>query len=241
MKSHLVVLVLLIAVVAQAQSSPTIKPKRKAEAAAAKQGYRHVLLRSGQSVRTVEPKEAVMRAIAVRTDRQFDLSAAQQKQLERVIERIKQQPRDIAGIGQDWTRFVKSLEGHSQPVDLGAVMDHTIRVSLLETNGDLRFFAARAERLRSETAGTKRLVGELRDLKQKMRSNPAAFEEVTAQMLDAEIAKWQAKLKTVGTDAQMVNLDLQNAMQKQAQTMQMMSSILKALREQASAITQNVR
>ena len=120
-------------------------------------------------------------------------------------------------------------------------MAHTIRTSVLETNGDLRFFAARAERLKSEIAGTRRLLAELRDLKRQMRNNAIAVQQVTPKMLDAEIAKWQQELATIGDDAQLANIDLQNAMQKQAQTMQILSNIMKMLHDSAMAVIRNIR
>ena len=111
---------------------------------------------------------------------------------------------------------------------------------MLEANGDLRFFAAKAERMRSDLAGTKRLLAELRDLKRRMRANPAAFQEVTPRMLDAEITKWQAKLTMIRADAQLANVDLQGSLQKQQQTMQMMSNIMKMMHDSAMSITRKI-
>ena len=241
MKSHLAILVLLITVVAQAESVRTIKPKPRPVVTAAKKEYRHLMFGPAPGARPAEPKDAVMRAIAVPKDHKFDISAAQRKQLERVVGRIRQNPQDLNGIGQEWTRFVKSLENHSKPIDLGTLMAHTIRTSVLETNGDLRFFAARAERLKSEIAGTRRLLAELRGLKRQTRSNAVAVQQVTPKMLDAEIAKWQQKLATIGDDAQLANIDLQNSIQKQAQTIQILSNIMKTLHDSAMAVIRNIR
>ena len=241
MKPHLVVIAILTVVVAQATAGPTIRPKPKREATEAKGRYRHLLLRPGQSVGSIGPKEAVLRAVSAQEGQEFGISAAQQMHLDRVVGHIKQKPDDLEGIGREWTRFVKSLANHSKPVDLSALMDHTVRTSMLESNGDLRFFAARAERLKCDMAGTKRLLAELMRLKRKIRDNPAVFEQVTAQMLDAEITKWRAKLTMIRADAQLANVDLQNSMQKQSQAVNMMSSILKTMRDRASAITKNVR
>ena len=96
MKSHLAILVLLITVVAQAESVRTIKPKPVVTAA--KKEYRHLMLRPAPSTRRAEPKDAVMRAIAVPKNHTFDISVAQRKQLERVVGRIRQNPQDLNGI-----------------------------------------------------------------------------------------------------------------------------------------------
>ena len=57
----------------------------------------------------------------------------------------------------------------------------------------------------------------------------------------ADLARLEDKLNSVGEDAQLANLDLQNALQKQQQTMQMMSNISKQMHETAKAIINNIR
>lgn len=47
--------------------------------------------------------------------------------------------------------------------------------------------------------------------------------------LEAEIARWEVRLASMGDDAQLANVDLQNVLQKQQQTLQMMSNISKLL------------
>ncbi|MBN1960013.1 MAG: hypothetical protein JW841_03640 [Deltaproteobacteria bacterium] len=58
--------------------------------------------------------------------------------------------------------------------------------------------------------------------------------------LEAEIKAKEEKLNTVGDDAQLANVDLQNMLQKQQQTLQMMSNISKVLYDTAMAITRKI-
>ena len=51
-----------------------------------------------------------------------------------------------------------------------------------------------------------------------------------------EIKKWEEKLNSVGDDAQLANVDLQNILQKQQQTLQMMSNISKMLYDTAQSV-----
>jgi hypothetical protein len=51
-----------------------------------------------------------------------------------------------------------------------------------------------------------------------------------------EIKTWEDKLNSIGDDAQLANVDLQNMLQKQQQTLQMMSNISKQLNDTAMAI-----
>ena len=60
------------------------------------------------------------------------------------------------------------------------------------------------------------------------------------QGVDDLIAKWEDKLNTIGDDAQLANVDLQNMLQKQQQTLQMMSNISKALHDTAMAIIRKI-
>ena len=62
----------------------------------------------------------------------------------------------------------------------------------------------------------------------------------TVAQLDAHIEKLEAKLNSVGDDAQLANVDLQNVLQKQQQNMQMMSNISKMLHDTAMAIVRKI-
>jgi hypothetical protein len=54
--------------------------------------------------------------------------------------------------------------------------------------------------------------------------------------LDALLETWDEELQSVGEDAQLANVDMQNMLQKQQQTMQMMSQISKMLHDTAMAV-----
>ena len=66
------------------------------------------------------------------------------------------------------------------------------------------------------------------------RVPPAAVKSV--DLLANEIARWEERLNTVGDDAQLANVDLQNTLQKQQQNLQMLSNISKAQHDTAMAI-----
>ena len=62
----------------------------------------------------------------------------------------------------------------------------------------------------------------------------------TVAELDDEITKLEDLLNSVGEDAQMANLDLQNALQKQQQLLQMMSNMSKTMHETAMSIIRKI-
>jgi hypothetical protein len=58
--------------------------------------------------------------------------------------------------------------------------------------------------------------------------------------LQASINKWEADLASIGDDAQLANIDLQNALQKQQQTLQTMSNVSKMMHDTAMAVIRKI-
>ena len=58
--------------------------------------------------------------------------------------------------------------------------------------------------------------------------------------LQAYIEDLEGRLATAGNDAQLANVDMQNMLQKQQQTMQMMSQISKMMHDTAMAVLRNI-
>lgn len=61
------------------------------------------------------------------------------------------------------------------------------------------------------------------------------------EALDDVLAEWEERLNTIGDDAQLANLDLQNILQKIQQTLQMMSNISKSSHDTMMAIIRNLK
>jgi chromosome segregation ATPase len=69
----------------------------------------------------------------------------------------------------------------------------------------------------------------------------AQIEEAREQRWQAsEIVPMEVQLATVGEDAQLANIDLQNALQRQQQTLQTMSNVSKMLHDTAMAIIRKI-
>jgi hypothetical protein len=58
--------------------------------------------------------------------------------------------------------------------------------------------------------------------------------------LEDELSEWEERLKTVGDDAQLANVDLQSMLQKQQQALQMMSNISKTMHDTMMSIINNM-
>jgi hypothetical protein len=59
-------------------------------------------------------------------------------------------------------------------------------------------------------------------------------------LLDNEIARWEECLATLADDSQLANINLQNMLQKQQQTLQMLSNVSKALHNTTMGIIRNI-
>ena len=66
------------------------------------------------------------------------------------------------------------------------------------------------------------------------------FAEENRVLMIKEIKKWEEKLNGLGDDAQLANVDLQNILHKQQQTLQMMSNISKMLFDTAQSVIRKV-
>jgi chromosome segregation ATPase len=62
-----------------------------------------------------------------------------------------------------------------------------------------------------------------------------------ADQVQVKLAELEETLNTVGDDAQLANVDLQNILQKQQQTLQMMSNVMKTLHDAAKSAIQNMK
>ena len=60
------------------------------------------------------------------------------------------------------------------------------------------------------------------------------------EQLENYISSTEDRLNTVGDDAQLANVDLQNMLQKQQQTLQMMSNISKSLHDTAMSVIRKI-
>lgn len=161
-----------------------------------------------------------------------------------------------------WAALVEQhhAAGAYRDADVGALVGMVLRESYLESNKDLQFMAGKVaffnavkRELRDELRATRDAVAAARGKGTPTVTVPTALVRVqfeagrravlarkssTLSLPQAEvmIEKWEQQLSSVGDDAQLANLDLQNALQKQQQTLQMMSNISKMLHDTAKAV-----
>jgi hypothetical protein len=168
-----------------------------------------------------------------------------------------------------WAEFVgKQAVGGG--IDVNALVQHVLRDAYLENTQDLYFHAskvkyynelkksirteltkAREELAKyagkegtesvsySKTAFSTDYTGASASGQPEILTNPDG-DVGTKEGLETYIENLEEKLNSVGDDAQLANVDLQNMLQKQQQTMQMMSNISKMLHDTAMAVIRKI-
>jgi hypothetical protein len=143
--------------------------------------------------------------------------------------------------------------------EVSAIVQWVLREAYLETNSDLARYADKVRHFNQQKSAIREQLSELRGATSKAgkgktsvktvkllphAKGKAAFQLVTVQAskseLDALIKKFEEDLSSVGDDAQLANIDLQNQLQKQQQLIQMLSNISKTLHDTAMAVIRKI-
>lgn len=111
------------------------------------------------------------------------------------------------------------------PKDINGLVQWVLRESYASSTEDLRSFA---EKVKSYNEAKKQVRDELH------RAREALGEA------DSHIKGLEDKLNSIGDDAQLANVDLQNVLQKQQQTLQMMSNISKLVHDTAMSLIRKI-
>jgi len=173
------------------------------------------------------------------------------------------------GLQSRWSEFVAKVGSEKGAlVDINSLVQAVLREAYMENTKDLHFYAQkvryfnevkkamREELTRARDALTG-VAGQEDDFAVNYQStdvNSEAFgevDEITGELgagetiaskadLENYIQGMEEKLNSVGDDAQLANVDLQNMLQKQQQTLQMMSNISKMLHDTAMAIIRKI-
>jgi len=118
----------------------------------------------------------------------------------------------IETIKPGWVKLVADIAGSGDKIDVNDLVQGVLKQSYLECSRDPQLQAEKVDRLSK---------------KQKEIRN--------------RISKLQEELNSAGEDTQLANMDLQNSLQRQQQTLQMMSNISKALHDSATSVIQNIK
>jgi hypothetical protein len=172
------------------------------------------------------------------------ITPAQRRHLDEVVRLLRADKAQEAL--KPWEDAIRAIR--PRPQDVNALVQWVLRASYLETTEDLRFYADKVKYFNTIKKSVREYTEQLRKgeaaraveiLPFKPRGEAvklSAPKLVSRDDTQAEIKRWEEKLNGIGDDAQLANVDLQNILQKQQQTLQMMSNISKMLYDTAQAV-----
>jgi len=124
-----------------------------------------------------------------------------------------------------WENYIADLATGGVKIDIDELVESILSQAYSQNNSLLQAYAEKAGFYNKIHQQGREEIHQLRSLQQDIASR---------------IAAWEEKLNTIGDDAQLANIDLQNALQKQQQLIQMLSNISKMLHDTALAVIRKI-
>jgi hypothetical protein len=165
------------------------------------------------------------------------LSKPQRQQLSAIVGLLKKNQLNPAS--ERFGALLQSIKDQKIPADIDELMLYIIRESFTETNEDLMFFASRLKHFNEISKTISEHIRELVQIQRESSKGNCSMQVISS--VSALIRDWEEELSSVGDDAQLANIDLQNALQKQQQLLQMLSNISKVLHDTAMGVIRNIR
>jgi len=145
--------------------------------------------------------------------------------------------------------------------DINAIVYEVLKESYLDTTEDLKHYAEKVKyynrakkRIREYADRMRDDLKEMHNASNSLHKKLKKVEKSTKRLrrdwkhhlsvvsdFENYIQEYEEKLSTIGDDAQLANIDLQNSVQKLTQTMQMMSTISKQMHDTAMGIIRNIK
>jgi hypothetical protein len=133
-----------------------------------------------------------------------------------------------------WRGFVEKTAAGGGAIDPNALVQAVLKASYQQQQEDRKPYADKVKRFNE----MKKTLGAELERERQGQARPVGPARSRAR---AKIDELERRLQSVGDDAQLATLDLQNALQKQQQTMQMLSNISKMLHDTAQAVIRNIK
>jgi hypothetical protein len=214
-----------------------------------------------QSAPTLD--SAALGRIAATTQLTGDLQRQERTLLTRVSERLRHKNR--AAAMQDWERVIGMIRGRGGASDVDALTNWVLKQAYLEQSKDLKMYADKVRFFNEQREAAYASRAELERLRSTLRGNSAPRATTIRAMTLAPAYRPGARAVSIGEpkpttmesvvselagivvlcnkadeNAAMANLDLQNALQKQQQTLQTMSNVSKIMHDTAMAVIRKI-
>ncbi len=204
-----------------------------------------------------------LRKIAMADSLTGDLSRTERAALRRVSERLRHKNR--AAAQQDWSRLIQGMRERDARLDVAALSDWVVNRTYVARSPELKPLAdrmkyreqqrqaAHASKAQLEKTqarleggvGTRGLMIRSVRLSESYRPGVPAVtttdpKPATVDSVVDELASIVVLCNKADANAQQANIDLQNALQKQQQTLQTMSNVSKMLHDTAMAVIRKI-
>lgn len=193
------------------------------------------------------------------------LTPEETRALNRVSERLRHKNRAVAQA--EWEQVVRSAAQRNAKVDINAMVAYVLRQSYIETNQELKQRADRVRHFNEQKQAAREHAKALRRQKAELERSDDPTRTVTVRRLTLsdnyddddravleapptdmtvdsvadELQRVVVLANTAEQNEELANIDLQDALQKQQQTLQTMSNVSKMLHDTAKAAINNIR
>ena len=159
---------------------------------------------------------------------------------------------DTKSATNGWSTLLTTLNRKNVPVDCWLLIQYALRESYIQSTKDLQSYADKVKYFNESKKQARREIANLRDQLQELRSGkpktpsgkppyPADRYAETQASLSKSLEHWEGRLSKLNDDGQMANMDLQNALQRQQQTLQILSTVSKMMHDTAMAVIRKTR
>jgi hypothetical protein len=195
----------------------------------------------------------------VRVDRSF--TPGQRKQfaeIRKLATRATRNPRAINQLKSKWSKLIRDIALKDPHVDIDALVQAAMFELYQQEVQSLEEALLQVHRLNDIKRQTRKELNRARQHRQEMSvrqrdggTTPVYRTEkipgvksksliTSSEDMGPYIKEMENKLSTIGDDAQLATIDLQNAIQRQQQLLQTMSNISKMLHDSAAAIIRKI-
>ena len=184
---------------------------------------------------SIERPNAELRTAALQ-----GLTSTHRNRLGRVVQYLK--TGNPAAGQREWQSLIRQLSAMpaGASMDINALIQSVLRQAYVETNEDLRFYAEKVQYFNELKQTTRAKLQDARKQNTSLTTTNRTKSVQSRGGSTATIQSLEQELQTVGDDAQLANIDLQNSLQRQQQTLQTMSNVSKMLHDTAMAIVRKI-
>lgn len=145
---------------------------------------------------------------------------------------------DEAAAASQWRSVIAGTRSDWQHTDVNALVAWVLREAYMETSAELRYYAQKADHYDEQKRETRDQLSSVEEFRSSLPPSCQEFSDLCELVDDTEV--WidvlGLQLDGLEEDAELANVDLQNVLQKQQQTVQSMSNAAKMLHDTAMTI-----